>query len=151
VEKPGSSSIIEPAQPADVTAVGTLLRLAGLPREDFAAHLTHFLVAREAGAVVGAVGLERYGPDALLRSLVVAPARRSCGLGNRLVQSLTDFADRVGVKDFYLLTTTAGVFFAARGFRACRREDVPAAIAATEEFRTLCPASAVCLARPVRG
>jgi amino-acid N-acetyltransferase len=44
-----------------------------------------------------------------------------------------------------VLTTTAERFCAARGFERIDRGDVPGPIAATAEFRTLCPASAVCL------
>jgi amino-acid N-acetyltransferase len=146
-----SGPVIQSAQPADVPVIGELLRSAQLPHEDFEAHLAHFLVARVAGVVVGAVGLERHDPDALLRSLVVAPPWRGHGLGDKLVQDLAGRASRAGVQNFYLLTTTAGQFFVARGFREIARDRVPAAIAATEEFRHLCPASAVCLSRPVRG
>jgi amino-acid N-acetyltransferase len=144
-----SSPVIGPAQPADGPVIGELLRSAQLPHEDFGAHLAHFLVAREAGAVVGAVGLERHGSDALLRSLVVAPSWRGCGLGDRLVRELAGHASRAGVQNFYLLTNTAGQFFVARGFRVVARDGVPAGIAATKEFRHLCPASAVCLTRRV--
>lgn len=152
MDKLNSGPVIEPARPADVTAMAALLKAAGLPSKDFVAHLAHFLVAREGGEVVGVVGCERHGPDALLRSLVVAPARRGGGLGDKLVRQLTVAAIRSGVEDFYLLTTTAEDFFRARGFVAVPRDRVPAGLAATKEFRgSLCPASAVCLTRPARG
>jgi amino-acid N-acetyltransferase len=140
---------ITPARPADEPAIRALLRAAELPHEDFAAHLAHFLVARQGGAVVGAVGFELHGCDALLRSLVVEPSQRDGGLGDRLVRELATVARRAGVTRFYLLTTTAEGFFVRRGFAKIARELVPAAIAATPEFRSLCPASAVCLARDV--
>lgn len=137
------------AQPGDIPAIADLLRGAALPHEDFAAHLAHFLVARRAGKVVGAVGFERHGRTALLRSLVVAPARRGTGLGGRLVSRLTAEARRIGVTRFYLLTTTAEAFFAKRGFRRIARGRAPARIAATREFQSLCPVSAVCMMRPL--
>jgi amino-acid N-acetyltransferase len=135
--------------PADAAAIAALLRGAELPHEDFAGHLAQFLVARRGGAVVGAVGLERHGRNALLRSLVVAPAQRGAGVGGRLVNRLEGRARHLGVRRFYLLTTTAEAFFARRGFRRIARAAVPAAIAATREFRSLCPVSAVCMARAV--
>jgi len=135
------------AGPDDVPAIAALLRVAALPHEDFAEYLAHFLVARRAGRVVGAVGFERHGRAALLRSLVVAPAWRGAGLGGRLVRRLTAEARRSGIRRFYLLTTTAEMFFAKRGFRKIPRGSVPAAIAATREFNSLCPASAVCMTR----
>jgi amino-acid N-acetyltransferase len=139
--------IIEAARPADEPAIRALLRQSELPHEDFAGHLANFLVARQDGAVVGAVGFERHGEGALLRSLVVAPAARGAGLGDRLVRELTEAARRRGVRRFYLLTTTAEAFFARRGFGKVARDSVPAAIAATPEFQSLCPASAVCLTK----
>lgn len=141
------TTTITPARPTDEPAVRVLLQAADLPHEDFAAHLAHFLVARQGGAVVGAVGFELHGRDALLRSLVVAPASRGTGLGDRLVRELTAAARRAGVARFYLLTTTAEQFFARRGFKKIDRQLVPAAVATTPEFQSLCPASAVCLSR----
>lgn len=140
---------ITPPRPSDGPAIRALLRAAGLPYEDFAAHLAHFLVARQDGAVIGAVGFELHGRDALLRSLVVAPAQRGAGLGDQLVRELTATARRAGVARFYLLTMTAEQFFTRRGFQKIDRQLVPAAVATTPEFQSLCPASAVCMAKDV--
>jgi amino-acid N-acetyltransferase len=142
---------IAPAAWDDGPAIGVLLREAGLPHEDFAGHLANFLVARQRGRVVGAIGFERLGTDALLRSLVVAPARRGAGLGGRLVKRISAVARRRGVQRFYLLTTTAGPFFSRRGFRRIARAAVPAAIAGTREFNSLCPVSAVCMTRSLEA
>ncbi len=141
--------LIAPAAPDDAPAIGALLRTADLPAEDFTDHLAHFLVARRGGAVVGAVGFERHGRAALLRSLVVTPGLRGGGLGGELVRRLAAEARREGVERFYLLTTTAETFFARRGFEKTARAAVPAAIAGTREFQSLCPVSAVCMTRPV--
>lgn len=139
------------AGPKDVAAVTALLRAANLPHEDFADHLEHFLVARRAGEVVGAIGFELHGADALLRSLVVAPDLRGAGLGGQLVERLNAAAQAQGVKRFFLLTTTAETFFARRGFQKADRRSVPAAIAGTKEFNSLCPVSAICMTRTVEG
>jgi N-acetylglutamate synthase-like GNAT family acetyltransferase len=45
----------------------------------------------------------------------------------------------------YALTTTAEDFAAARGFQRIARTDVPQAIAALPQFKTLCPKTAVCM------
>jgi amino-acid N-acetyltransferase len=142
--------VIEAARPADEAPVRALLQQAELPHEDFAGHLAHFLVARHAGRVIGAVGFELHGRDALLRSLVVAPDWRGDGLGGALVRRLEDEAQRRGVQHFYVLTTTAENFFAKRWFKKIAREHVPPAIAATPEFSRLCPASSICLVRTVK-
>jgi amino-acid N-acetyltransferase len=143
---------IKPAAAADAAVIAALLRDAGLPHEDFAPHLAHFLVARGAdGAVVGAIGAEVCGREALLRSLVVAPAWRGQGLGGRLLAALEQAATAWGVERWWLLTMTAEEFFAARGFRAVSRAEAPPAIAATGEFAGLCPSVASCWTRERRA
>jgi N-acetylglutamate synthase-like GNAT family acetyltransferase len=142
---------IGPAAAGDVPAIAALLREAGLPHEDFAGQVAQFLVARTAdGAVIGAIGAEVAGEDALLRSLVVAPAWRGHGLGGRLVDALECAAAGWGVRRWWLLTTTAEAFFVRRRFRVAPRAEAPAEIAATAEFRGLCPSIATCLSRERR-
>ena len=87
----------------------------------------------------------------MLRSLVVAEAWRGRGLGDALVRRLEAAAQAWGVRRWWLLTTTAEAFFLKRGFRLTPRAEAPAAIAATAEFRGLCPSIAVCLSRERRG
>lgn len=143
---------IGPAATGDLLAIAALLRKAGLPHEDFTAHLARFLVVRAVdGAVIGAVGAEVAGEEALLRSLVVAPAWRGHGLGGRLVDEIERVAEAWGVRRWWLLTTTAEAFFLARGFRVTPRAEAPAEIAATAEFRGLCPSIATCLSRERRA
>ena len=145
------SVLIEPARDADAPAIAALLRGADLPADDFPPHLPHFLVARDAqGAVVGAVGAEVYAPEALLRSLVVSPAQRGAGLGDALVRRLESAAAAWGVERWWLLTTTAAEFFAARGFVQTERDRAPAAIRQTGQFNGGCGCSAVCLRRERR-
>lgn len=142
---------IESATPADAPAIAALLRAAELPHEDFVWHLGHFLVARSGGDVVGAVGAELAGEEALLRSLVVAEPWRGRGLGDELVRWIDAAAEAWGVRRWWLLTTTAEAFFLGRGFQPTPRGEAPAAIAATEEFRGLCPSVATCLSRVRKG
>ena len=138
---------IEPATREDVPAIAALLQAAGLPHEDFAPHVRHFVVARNDDEVVGAIGAEVCGEDALLRSLVVTPSWRYGGVGGELLRKLEADAAGWGVHRWWLLTTTAGEFFTNRGFREVSRSEAPPAIAATGEFRELCPSVATCLSR----
>jgi len=145
-------SLLTSAATSDQPAIAALLREAGLPHEDFAPHLRHFLVARDPqGAVIGAVGAEVCGADALLRSLAVAPAHRGAGLGDRLIAEIERAAGEWGVRRWWLLTTTAESFFLKRGFERTARRAAPPAIAATREFSGLCPSVAVCLSRERRA
>ncbi len=46
-----------------------------------------------------------------------------------------------------LLTQTAQAFFEGRGYLPTVRTDLPASIQQTAEFKSLCPANAVCLSK----
>ena len=124
-----------------------LLSEAELPTEDLTNEkLKNFLVAqRQDNTVIGAIGIELKQDVGLLRSLVVHPHHRKCGLGKLLVNELESFAKEKGVKALYLLTTTAADFFLGLGYCVTLRESVPKNIADTEEFRGICPTSSVCL------
>jgi len=138
---------IEAFKRGDETGILTLLSLAELPTEDLAIDkLKTFLVARgEDNVVIGAIGVELYHDIGLLRSLVVTPSYRGKGLGVQLVHELQSYAQKKGIKTLFLLTVTAGDFFKKLGYQATQRSIVPAAIAKTEEFKNICPVSAVCL------
>ncbi len=134
---------VRTAGPADLAQVLALLARAGLPTAGVPPALTGFLVAESAGRLVGVVGLEVYGRAALLRSAVVAPDARSIGVGAGLVKGLLDQARTEGIRDVYLLTTTADAWFPRFGFARISRDAVPSALHASEELRGACPDSAV--------
>ncbi|HSM36772.1 MAG TPA: arsenic resistance N-acetyltransferase ArsN2 [Longimicrobiales bacterium] len=136
-----------PATPARRDAILELLQRSDLPLEGVAEHLHDFLAVEDAGRVVGVVGVERYGDDALLRSLAVDPSCRAAGLGTRLTEALIARSRRAGVRRLYLLTTTAEEFFAHRGFVRITRTDVPPSVRGSVEFREACPESATVMVR----
>lgn len=139
----------ESAAASDLDAIKALLHLARLPTDDVTeALLANFLVAREAGAVSGVIGIEQHGAIALLRSLAVQENARGRGLGAKLVDAAEALAQSRSVRSIYLLTTTADEFFAARGYRRIERGEAPAEIRATTQFSALCPASAVLMVKP---
>ena len=128
--------------PPSLRGAVALLRSAGLPVSDLtAAHLGNFYYSGSAAEPDGIVGLELYGMQALLRSLVVAEPMRSTGLGSALLDQAESHARRAGVQSIYLLTTTAESFFGHRGYLLTHRDDAPASIRATREFADICPAS----------
>lgn len=134
---------IRDATAADAAAVRTLLADAHLPLDGVPASLDGFLIAEHGAQPVGAIGLERYGEAALLRSAVVHPAVRGCGVGEALVGALLAHARAAGVRELVLLTTTAADWFPRFGFTRTTRDAVPAALHQSEELRGACPASAV--------
>lgn len=128
-------------------AMLSLLKDAGLPTDDLLpAKLADFELALDPeGKLVGIAGLEVIGGDALLRSIVVTPAWRGKGLGERLVARREDAARTDRARAIYLLTTSSDAFFRHRGYIELSRAEVPPVIAAHAQFRSLCPASAKCL------
>ena len=130
---------------ADVTR---LLESASLPTSDLSAtDMKDFFYAGTAAAPIGIVGLQFYGSDALLRSLVVMSTQRKQGLGQRLVEQAEQHARERGANMIYLLTTTAEAFFRSRGYIVTARDSAPQAIRSTPEFAALCPASSAFLSK----
>jgi amino-acid N-acetyltransferase len=139
---------LEFADPGDEVQIKRLLAECELPGADITpAHLQHFLVMRDGADLAGVIGLEVFGPVALLRSLAVPERWRGRGIGSQLAQKAEEHAWSGGVEAVYLLTTTAEGFFARRGYDKVDRDAVPGAIKETVEFQSLCPASAVCMVR----
>jgi amino-acid N-acetyltransferase len=131
-------------------AVRALLAGAGLPVADLtAAHLADFWGCGDGANPIGVVGLEVYGTVALLRSLAVAPDGQGRGLGSALLAHAERAARQRGIAALYLLTTTAEAFFARHGYVRIPREAAPPVLQQTAEFAALCPASAVCLTKPL--
>lgn len=141
---------IQPLQPN--ASVQALLEASGLPVADLHGDSEAVLFGCVADAqILGVVGLELYGPVALLRSLAVADAARGNGLGEALVAHAERQATAQGVHAVYLLTTTASAFFERRGYRPLARAQAPAAIAGTTQFCGLCPASSAFMVKSPLG
>jgi N-acetylglutamate synthase-like GNAT family acetyltransferase len=137
------------AKQSDFPAVEKLLKTNGLPVEGVKENFASFIVAEHGDRIVGAVGLELYDSMALLRSAVVAAADRGTGVGRRLVEQILEFAERTGVDEIYLLTTTAEEYFPRFGFVRTTRAAVPAAVKTSAEFRGACPDTAIVMERRV--
>ncbi|HYO76049.1 MAG TPA: arsenic resistance N-acetyltransferase ArsN2 [Thermoanaerobaculia bacterium] len=140
-----SEITISPASAEDLDAVKALLVASGLPTAGVDEHLKTFLVARDGDTLVGCGGAEAYQFAALIRSVAVAPEYRSSGLGRRLVRQLLDRLASRGLREFYLLTTTAEAYFKKRGFKVIDRDEVHPQLLSSREFQDACPASAVCM------
>ena len=140
---------IERASDADGPSILQLLLDAGLPIDGLVEPLNAAFVARDGAAIVGCSALEIYADGALLRSVVVAPAARGRGVGQRLTEAAVTLAQSVGMPAVYLLTTSAEPYFAKLGFMAVTRAQVPASVAESIEFRSACPASAVVMWKPL--
>jgi amino-acid N-acetyltransferase len=140
-----SAMEVRTANGGDLAVIRRLLEDAGLPTSDLAAANPRFTVLHEHGRIVAAGALQPFGSAALVRSVVVAGDRRRAGLGHVVVQELEHRArtDRIG--RLILLTHTAAEFFARQGYRVIERHAAPQDVRGSEEFRSLCAASATCM------
>ena len=134
---------IDRATPADARELLALMERSHLPTDGLASHLDAALVAREGERLVGSAAIEVYADGGLLRSVAVDADCRGAGLGARLTTAAIDEARQRQLPALYLLTTTAEHFFPRFGFEHISREEVPASVQRSVEFRGACPASAI--------
>ncbi len=128
--------------PECFTEVRQLLSACELPTADIFPSSSLLLFGiRSSAKLVGMVGLEVYGPVALLRSLAISPTHRKHGLGKSLVDFAEAHAASLGVDSLYLLTTTANDFFSRLGYSPVSRDEAPSSIKSTSQFSGLCPVS----------
>ncbi len=138
------------ARPHDLPEALALLSRSQLPVQDVAERFGHYFVVREDDArVVAVAGLEVHGEDGLLRSVAVDAHYRRQGLAGGLVGAALERARVLGLRAVYLLTTDARDYFARHGFADCPREEAPASVRESWEFRSGCPKTAVLMRRPL--
>jgi amino-acid N-acetyltransferase len=133
------------ASTEDLQFILGLLKSNNLCFEDVPQKLTSLFIGYVGSKIVGIGGVEVYGELALLRSLVIEKPFRGKGYGKALYEELIQRAKSKGVRELYLLTTTAEEFFREIGFEKIKRDSVPTAIQNTTEFKELCPVSSICM------
>lgn len=132
------------ATAGDLPMLEALLAGRDLPLQGVAENVERFWVAEGGGRIVGTAGLEIHGRFGLLRSLAVLSEAGNAGIGSRLTWQLLEEAVGQGLREVYLLTTTASEFFPRFGFVRIRRREVPADLQASREYEA-CPATAVAM------
>ena len=142
--------LIEPQRAHDRPRVRQLLQQSGLPIDDIETSPVDFLVMREAGQVVGVIGLQSAEGAGLLRSLAVLPSLHGQGRGGALVAAAERLAEQRGIDDLYLLTDSVPGFFALHDYLRVQRASVPPGIQGTAQYGSLCPSTAVCMHKRLR-
>lgn len=122
------------------------LEMAGLPSDDLEGPDRLFFRLSDGDGPIGYIGLEGDGRDRLLRSLVVMRRHRGHGHGQELVRRVEQVCDGA-IERLHLLTTGAASFFSGLGFIEAERGTATLAIACTNQFTSLCPASATYLVK----
>ncbi len=134
---------IAAAGPGDREEVLELLKSAGLPTEDVTGDLSNFLIASVNNYIVGAIGLEIYGHDGLLRSLATRKEYRKMGIAANLILHLEQMAGNLGITQLLLLTETAPDYFINKGYVKISRNEAPESLKHSTEFSHICPGSAI--------
>jgi amino-acid N-acetyltransferase len=140
-----SEITIRPAAAGDLDGIRQLLISNDLPTAGVDEHWKTFIIAVDGDRMVACGGAEAYQFAALIRSVAVHPEYRSRGLGRRIVRQLLDRLASRGLREFYLLTTTAEEYFRKRGFKTIDRDEVHPQLLSSRELQDACPASAVCM------
>ena len=140
-----SDITISAAKGTDLHAIRDLLTSSGLPIAGLEDHWKTFVVAHDGDKLIACGGAEAYQFAALIRSVAVDPAYQKQGIGRRIVRQLLDRLASRGLREFYLLTTTAEEYFRKRGFKPIDRDEVHPQLLASQEFQGACPDTAVCM------
>jgi len=127
------------------------LEAAGLPTDDLHEPGRRFYRFGDDAGLIGYGGLEQVGPDVLIRSIVVPDSRRGGGHGGAILCWLEAEAAGQGADGLYLLTTSAAAFFQRHGYSVALRSAAPPSVAASRQFRGLCPASAAFMFKELRA
>ena len=135
------------ATAADWPAIETLLTSSALPLDGASEAFATGIVEHEDGQLVGVAAIEPYAGAAVLRSVAVREDQRGRGLGQVLVAAAEDLARERGASELILLTETAEPFFARLGYEVIDRGSVAEDVAASIEFSTACPSTAVAMRR----
>tara|TARA_B100000315_G_scaffold157259_1_gene145865 strand:- start:376 stop:843 length:468 start_codon:yes stop_codon:yes gene_type:complete len=139
------------ASSADLPVINKILECNKLPFEDCEEHIGNFFVVEEEGKFFGLGGLQICGAIGLVRSIVVVPEYRGRGIARGIYKLIEDRARDLGIDSLYLLTDTAEEYFLKLGFSVKDRNEIPASVTKTKQFRGLCPSSANVMFREISG
>jgi N-acetylglutamate synthase-like GNAT family acetyltransferase len=135
VNKPAPRLFAHPLKFWERGAVSAVLTKTGLGNDDVEeAHHLFWRFETDDEMPVGFGGLEPYGQDALLRSVVTLPPLRNKGIGTAIVATLEMEAGLRGARTIWIVSRAAAAFFERRGYAKCVPAVVPDLIRATREF-----------------
>ena len=129
----------------ELPAIIQLLDECKLPHSDIMPGKQQFVVAEIDRKIIGCAGYESYTENGLFRSLAVKPLYRNMSIAQTMIDNIFALAQEQGIKEFFLLTTTADKLFGKLGWEIINRNDVPANIANSTEFASICPSVAICM------
>lgn len=137
--------LIQKAKNSDLEPIAELLVTNELPIADIREKHVQMFIGRFNDEMVATIGIEKYGSQALLRSLAVKHSFRNNKIGGAMVKHVIGLCLKENVENLYSFTTAAEKYFLKFGFKRIERDEVPDTIKNTLEFRELCPESAAVL------
>lgn len=110
---------------APLEADGTLVRRG---RELIEMEIDRFTLAEHDGVVVGCAALYPFPEEGMaeMACLAVTNEFRRAGLGERLMQHISDRARQAGLRELFVLTTRTEHWFRERGFHEASPDTLPA-------------------------
>lgn len=134
-----------------LSEIMALLTLANLPVNDIGENVELFALEINE-QIIATAGLETNGRIGLLRSVSVLESQKGKGYGLLIVQKLEKYAKNQGIKELYLLTTTAQEFFEKKcNYEVTERIHVPTEIQSSQQFASVCPSSAVVMKKVIQS
>jgi amino-acid N-acetyltransferase len=119
-----------------------LLEKNKLPTSDIGENVALYTVYDHQN-LIGTIGLEAFKTEGLLRSVCLDFEVQNKGFGTQILSLFEAQIREKGIKNLYLLTTTAQRFFEKNNYKVISRNDVSESIRETAEFKGVCPASAI--------
>ncbi|KAA3616857.1 MAG: GNAT family N-acetyltransferase [Calditrichaeota bacterium] len=138
------------AKPSDFENIAVLLKSSNLTTIGVKENIENFVILIYQKQIVGVAGYEVYGDKALLRSVAVEKRVQGNGFAKSLVKELISIINKGRLSDVYLLTETAPDFFRSFGFKEVSRDVVDEGIKSSEEFRSICPSTAICMKMSIK-
>ncbi|WP_291057208.1 GNAT family N-acetyltransferase [Herbiconiux sp.] len=129
---------VERLAPDQLGLLEDFLREADLTLSGLDAPTVRLWIERaDDGSIVGSTGYELSGngEHALIRSVAVAPARRTAGAGSRLASFAIAEAARSGAVRAWLFSRRSGPFWQKLGFEPADRGELAAALPDTHQVR----------------
>jgi N-acetylglutamate synthase-like GNAT family acetyltransferase len=99
------------------------------------------------GALIGCVGVERHGSQALLRSLAVEEGQRGVGVGSTLVEAALERASDGGMREAFCVTMDTADYLSRLGFETIERNEIAGPVTDAMQLRGVCPETASVLWR----
>jgi amino-acid N-acetyltransferase len=139
---------MEKIQTPTLTEVQAILKENKLPYEDIIKkQLYSFFGYYKNDKLIGLVGLEIFDTIALLRSLCIK--NKSAGVGSILLDYIEKYSLENNIKELYLLTTTADIYFRKKGFKKEDKSNAPNSIKNSNEFKSICPCNAIFMVKKI--